>query len=131
MYIVPTSDTILTSLDMKKPSTTVYRGIRVKPDERTVSPTLVYVDEKPLSAEPSLKIVRHSPDGFNWGYGGSGPAQLALAILLDYYGKDAPELRHYQSFKFDAIAVIPQEEDWTMTGAEIELAMKGIMAEKS
>lgn len=26
-------------------------------------------------------IVRHSPDGFEWGYGGSGPNELALNIL--------------------------------------------------
>lgn len=31
-------------------------------------------------------IRNHSPSGFEWGYGGSGPAQLALAILADYLG---------------------------------------------
>ena len=35
----------------------------------------------PLSLEKSLKVVDHSPDGFQWGYLGSGPAQLAAAIL--------------------------------------------------
>lgn len=59
-----------------KPKTTVYRGIRVEPGQKTVSPTLVYVDDKPLSEVPSQKIMNHSPDGFNWGYGGSGPAQF-------------------------------------------------------
>ena len=29
-------------------------------------------------------VVRHSPDGFQWGDGGSGPADLALSILTDY-----------------------------------------------
>ena len=28
-------------------------------------------------------IINHSPDGFEWGYAGSGPAQLALAIIAD------------------------------------------------
>lgn len=28
-----------------------------------------------------LDLRRHSPDGFEWGYGGSGPSQLALAML--------------------------------------------------
>jgi len=32
------------------------------------------------------EIRNHSPTGFNWGYSGSGPAQLALAILADFYG---------------------------------------------
>ena len=34
-----------------------------------------------------LHIERHSPDGFNWGYGGSGPADTALSILTDCVGK--------------------------------------------
>lgn len=28
----------------------------------------------------------HSPTGFNWGYGGSGPADLALSLLMDALG---------------------------------------------
>ena len=36
-----------------------------------------------LSLEKSLKIADHSPDGFQWGYSGSGPAQLAAAILYE------------------------------------------------
>ena len=44
---------------------------------------VVTVDERPLNPEPSQELWNHSPDGFNWGYGGSGPAQLALALLLD------------------------------------------------
>ena len=34
-----------------------------------------------LSLEKSLQVVDHSPDGFQWGYTGSGPPQLAAAIL--------------------------------------------------
>ena len=33
-----------------------------------------------LSLEKSFEVVQHSPTGFQWGYGGSGPAQLATAI---------------------------------------------------
>ena len=48
---------------------------------------------------PSLAIRNHSPDGFSWGYAGSGPAQLALAILLqETDDKDFAE-RHYMVFK--------------------------------
>ncbi|HXR05085.1 MAG TPA: DUF6166 domain-containing protein [Verrucomicrobiae bacterium] len=35
---------------------------------------------------PRLDLYNHSPTGFEWGYGGSGPAQLALAILADHLG---------------------------------------------
>lgn len=41
------------------------------------------VKTEPFEATDSLKVRNHSPDGFEWGYGGSGPSQLALALLLD------------------------------------------------
>ena len=40
----------------------------------------------PLPLEPSLEIANHSPDGFNWGYDGSGAAQLALAFCMRCQG---------------------------------------------
>ncbi|MGC9084405.1 MAG: DUF6166 domain-containing protein, partial [Anaerolineae bacterium] len=63
----------------------------------------VTVDGRPLQ-----HIVRYSPTGFEWGYGGSGPADLALSILRDYLG-DHPEAeeiadRLYQEFKECCIA---------------------------
>lgn len=55
----------------------------------------VYVLEdgkrRPLSLR--LDLRNHSPEGFEWGYGGSGPAQLALAILADCLGPDTPPER--------------------------------------
>jgi Family of unknown function (DUF6166) len=33
-----------------------------------------------------LDLFNHSPTGFGWGYGGSGPAQLAVALLADALG---------------------------------------------
>lgn len=30
-----------------------------------------------------VHVIRHSPDGFNFGYNGSGPSDLALSILFD------------------------------------------------
>jgi len=50
---------------------------------------------------------RHSPDGFEWGYGGSGPADLAWALLADAVGAQvADEL--YQRFKWDVVARLPR-----------------------
>lgn len=67
----------------------------------------VYIGEDWLDPDISLRLRNHSPDGFNWGYAGSGPAQLALGILLHYCrAKDA--LRHYQQFKFEFVAALPQ-----------------------
>jgi hypothetical protein len=44
-------------------------------------------------------IPCHSPDGFEMGYEGSGPADLALAILVDYFGERPPR-DGYKSPKF-------------------------------
>lgn len=62
-----------------------------------------------LSPLQSQKIHNHSPDGFNWGYGGSGPAQLALAILLKFETEEMAK-RHYQKFKWDIIANLPRKD---------------------
>jgi len=66
----------------------------------------VWLDGWELLPFRSQKIINHSPDGFNWGYGGSGPAQLALAIMLEIKGK--PD--YYQELKWDLIAKLPQED---------------------
>jgi hypothetical protein len=69
----------------------------------------VVIDGEFLSPIPSQKIINHSPDGFNWGYVGSGPAQLALALLLKFTTK-AEAQRLYQDFKRDVIAGLPQAD---------------------
>jgi Family of unknown function (DUF6166) len=51
-----------------------------------------------------LDLRNHSPTGFAWGYGGSGPAQLALALLADALGDDERALQLYQAFKFRVTA---------------------------
>lgn len=64
----------------------------------------VYVDGKILDPGPSQKLRNHSPDGFEFGYGGSGPSQLALAILLDLLEDEHMALKLYQDFKWVFIA---------------------------
>jgi hypothetical protein len=65
-----------------------------------------------LPIASSLRLFRHSPTGFEWGYGGSGPAQLALAILLDYAtGRHSKTwaVTHHQAFKWHFVANWPRE----------------------
>ena len=75
------------------------------------------------------RITLHSPTGFQWGYGGSGPADLALNMLYDYllrtHRKGAKDiaLDLHQSFKWDFIA--RQGKELSVTGAEIEKWLKG------
>lgn len=68
----------------------------------------VYVDNVALDLPASLKVRNHSPDGFAWGYGGSGPAQLALAILLRFTDRETA-CRLYQEFKWEHVSTWPQD----------------------
>lgn len=64
-------------------------------------------------------IVRHSPDGFNWGYCGSGPAELARCLLLEVIGKDSGEKWHYQDFKNEIVSRFA--DDWEITDISIRM----------
>jgi hypothetical protein len=57
---------------------------------------------------PVLAVL-HSPGGFEFGYGGSGPADLALNILL-YVTQNLPYAIYYhQQFKYEFIVPIEGE----------------------
>ena len=93
------------------------------------------INDKALTNVPH-HVTHHSPTGYEWGYGGSGPADLALNVLettlleLDYKGPRT-KCWHgncfqlawdlHQKFKWDFIAnalhdgkVIPWQtvKDW-------------------
>jgi hypothetical protein len=63
----------------------------------------VWIGGRELKPQKSQKVRNHSPDGFNWGYGGSGPAQLALAIMLEMTDKATAQAL-YQKFKWEFVA---------------------------
>lgn len=69
----------------------------------------VHIDGKLIRPDQSQKVRNHSPDGFNWGYGGSGPAQLALAICLRFLPHE-DACNYYQDFKFAVVAGWPQND---------------------
>lgn len=64
----------------------------------------VYVNGILLPIDNSLQEVQHSKE-FNWGYAGSGPAQLAFAVLQMLYGNGYAR-QHYHTFKHTVIALI-------------------------
>jgi len=74
-------------------------------------------ERKPLN--PRQELRNHSPTGFEWGYGGSGPAQLALAILAEHLGNDDAALNLYQDFKWACIAQICGA-NWSLSSEEID-----------
>ncbi len=87
-----------------------YTGIRE--GERVT----VRVDDQPLDARLDLRDFHAS--GFEWGYEGSGPSQLALAILADHAGA-AAALGNYRKFVQIFIAEI-EGDSWRLTSEEID-----------
>lgn len=75
-----------------------YTGIRHKDGVSQVQK-----NASPLSPARSLAVANHSPTGFEWGYCGSGPAQLALGVLLEEFDEETA-LRYYQRFKWEIVA---------------------------
>lgn len=70
-------------------------------------------DGKPFLPQASQAVWNHSPDGFNWGYQGSGPAQLALALLMEVCSNELASILH-QAFKRSVVARFAAESwDWS------------------
>jgi hypothetical protein len=82
----------------------LYKGTRIVPGYKAV----VYVDDKILDVESSRQIRDYAPD-IEFGYFGSGPSQLALAILYDVTGNKDISLLYCQDFKRDYIAQFDQD----------------------
>jgi hypothetical protein len=75
---------------------------------------------------PSRNDLRdHSPSGFEWGYAGSGPLQLGLALLAHSQANDEVALEHYRDFTRMIVATLP-EGNWSLTTAEIAEGLASI-----
>lgn len=85
--------------------------------------TAVTVDGAPLA--PRLDIRALSENGFEWGYVGSGPYQLALAILAHELG-ERRALANYRSFCENTIARLKQDH-WVLDGDRIEQSLQGVV----
>jgi hypothetical protein len=83
----------------------------------------VRVDGRPL--DPRLDLANHSPTGFEWGYNGSGPAQLALALLADALGDDDEALCWYQHYKESVVSALRHDE-WSLTEREIRWTVNAL-----
>lgn len=75
--------------------------------------------------DPRFDLRKHSLTGYEWGYGGSGPAQLALALAADVLADDEAALDVYQRLKFRVVGRLPTD-GWTLTEAELAEAIRGL-----
>lgn len=93
------------------------------------------------SWRPLHHVCVHSPDGFEWGYGGSGPADLALSIVCDHlspdfqidpsdfnlFGNNEIATRAWalhQKFKFRVVAGFDVE--WQLPESEVARIIAGL-----
>jgi hypothetical protein len=96
----------------------VYEG------RRTIDGLVVNVDGKPLPEHCEVK--RFTRFGFEWTYEGESPQQLALAILVDFLGDNNRAIRLSEPFMKEVVANL--DNDWRLTGDEVEAAVRGIEA---
>jgi Family of unknown function (DUF6166) len=94
----------------------VYEG------KRTIDGLVVTVDGQPL--DEHYEVKRFTKFGFEWTYEGDSPQQLALAILADYLGDNARAIRLSEPFMKKIVANL--DNDWHLTGAQIDDALNGI-----
>jgi len=125
--------------------------------ERTQNGLYVYVDEDGTKVELDMRtdLRNHSPSGFECGYAGSGPAQLALSLLCHHLRShdherrliervferctlveatspyDRAALALYQHFKFKVIAALPSKANWKLASAEVSQAIRELCGSRS
>ncbi len=104
-----------------------YCGRRAS--DGTVSVWVEPADGEPYPLPPRLDLRHHSPAGFNFGYAGSGAAQLALALVADVLGDDERARQTYQQLKNRVVAKLDGDV-WELPEDELRRAVARIEREK-
>ena len=108
----------------------VYVGVRLPPMDTTGEAVVLVVDPERKTAHylphlceqhtPRAKALLrrygcHSPTGFNWGYGGSGPSELAFMLLLDLGISDERAWAAHHAFTTHLLAGLDQDKPWALS----------------
>ena len=83
---------------------------------RTIDGLVVTVDGRPLPEHQEVK--QFTKYGFEWTYEGENPQQLALAILYEQTGDKDRAIALSEPFMRTVVANL--DNDWTLTGAEVD-----------
>ena len=87
----------------------IYEG------ERDMDGVKVTVNGAPLASRNDIRCFTHT--GFEWGFVGPGPHQLALALLADHLGNDEQALALCRSFMERLTSQL--DNAWRLTAADI------------
>jgi Family of unknown function (DUF6166) len=93
-----------------------YRGRRAAAPAGVRGPVEVTV-EQGSERRPLARCGDRSPDGFEWGYVGAGPAALALALLTDHLGYEPPA-GLVEHFLQGVVARMPHH-GWAVAGSSL------------
>lgn len=112
----------------------VYEGVVVRDEHDRVITTAAAVWEWQTTGRLRARVGRplahrlhHSPDGFAWGYHGSGPAELARSILADHLGGRLPHPAIYQAFKELYVARWEGEREWAIDAGEVAVWLRSTL----
>jgi hypothetical protein len=102
--------------------------------ERGPRGLLVYVVEDQQTGDagvralpPRVDLIAHTPTGtFECGFKGSGPSQLALAVLAEHLGNDTRALELYLGFRDRVLVDLPRDRGWCLTGDYIEAYLSAL-----
>jgi hypothetical protein len=94
-----------------------YHGKRSGGDTTPGPVTVSAHYRKPRPLVLRHDLTKHPGCGFNWGYFGSGPNQLATALLSDALGHDDLAVALHQQFKDDVISQLSDE--WWLTDLDV------------
>lgn len=92
-----------------------------------IHPGVVTLDGSDL--DPRHDLRNHSPDGLAWGYGGSGPAQCALAMCAEVVGDERAQAI-YQDFKRAFVERLPGSEEWAVTANIVLMIIEALEVER-
>lgn len=113
------------------PPLKTYTGYRLPGNQGTAAQALVTVHQEgrqPQPLDPRFDLRRHSDD-LNWGYGGSGPAQLALALAADVLRDDDAAQDVHQKLKTKIVAALPKD-GWSLSETQLRLAIADIQQQR-
>ena len=69
---------------------------------------------------PLPHLMLHSPDGFEYGYYGSVPAELARSIVGDVFNTTDPNHRAYMAFKNEWVATLVDGGPFRISANEVK-----------
>ena len=74
--------------------------------------------------DPRFDLAKVSPAGFNWGYGGAGPGQLALAVLAHAAGDDIAKAE-WERFRKEVVAELDMRQQFAFSANDVAAFLGG------